>query len=213
VIMNIESCSIQLVDDHEMVRKGFKSLIETTTRHTIIVESANGEEAWRHYLKFSPDIVIIDISMPGIGGVEGIKRILSRDSEARIIVLTMIGPEIIPQLINLGVRGYINKASSPKMIIRAIEAVLNGDLFISGEVKPSHQLKEWKNDDNPFNRLSKREFEVLMLLLAEKTNNEIGDILGLSAKTVHVHKNRIFHKLEVSSMVSLTQLASVHHLI
>jgi len=206
--------TIQLVDDHDLVRAGFKSLIEKTSNYRVIVESSTAEIAWRDYLKHRPDVVIMDISMPGIGGIEGIRRIMARDRNARIIVLTMLGKEIIQKVMEIGAMGYVNKSSSPSLIIEAIDRVAKGKNYFSK--LPSMMVKKSDSADkivNPISTLTQREFEIMMLLLSEKSNSEIADILGLSAKTVHVHKSRIFSKLNVNSMVGLTQVALACELI
>jgi two-component system invasion response regulator UvrY len=200
------------VDDHELVRSGFRSLIESVNQYKVVVESASAEEAWRDYLTYHPDVVIMDISMPGMGGIEGIKRILSRDSNAKVIVLTMHGNEMAQHVIRQGASGYISKSGPPEMIIKAIQAVLRGEVFVSGCSITPKKGESIQAKESPFASLSKREFEVVMLLLKEKTNNDIADLLGLSAKTVHVHKSRIFQKLNVSSLVGLTRLALSHDL-
>ena len=211
--MHTDQISIQLVDDHEVVRSGFKSLIESVREYKVVVESSSAEEAWRDYMSHHPDVVIMDISMPGMGGIEGIKRILSRDPDAKVIVLTMHGQEMAQHVIRQGALGYISKSGPPEMIVKAIRAVLRGQLFIDGRSITQKGVLDTQDLTSPFASLSKREFEVVMLLLKEKTNNEIADILGLSAKTVHVHKSRIFQKLNVSSLVGLTRLALSYDLL
>jgi len=204
--------SIQLVDDHELVRSGVRSLIESTSDFRVVAESGSAEDAWRDYLQQKPDIVIMDISMPGVGGIEGISRILARDSDAKIIVLTMHGQEVAKHVIKVGAKGFVNKSDPPEMIVKAIKVVISNRIFVS-DGSYSKGLYEEIPEAEPFRNLTKREFEIFMLLLKEKSNNEIADILGLSAKTVHVHKSRIFQKLGVSSMVGLTQLGITYKLI
>lgn len=204
---------IQLVDDHDLVRAGFKSLIEKTSNYRVVVESSRAESAWRDYLKYQPDVVLMDISMPGIGGVEGIRRILSRDPDARIIVLTMLGQEVIHKVMEIGAKGYVNKASPPSLIVEAINRVARGENYFIPHSNVPDVKKPLDRVPAPVSTLTQREFEIMMLLLSEKSNSEIADILGLSAKTVHVHKSRIFGKLHVTSLVGLTQFALVSGLI
>lgn len=213
-MMGEDKVRIQLVDDHDLVRSGFKSLIEANGNYQVVVESDDAESAWRDYIKHNPDIVIMDISMPGIGGIEGIKRILSRHTSAKIIILTMHGQAMAKHVIELGAKGYLSKSGPPEMILKAIAAVLRDEIFIGDRSLPRGKgVNVDSAPSNPFETLSKREFEVAMLLLREKTNNEIADILGLSAKTVHVHKSRILQKLHVSSLVGLTCLAISNNLL
>ena len=205
--MDLNKATIQLVDDHSIVRSGFKSLIEAISDYRVVVESDCAEKAWKDYLTYKPDIIIMDISMPGIGGIEGIKRILARDSDARIIVLTMLGQEVASRVIKLGAIGYINKSGPPEMVLKAIRAVMQGRIFISDHSISAADNPYANKISDPFKSLSKREFEILMHMLSEKTNNEIADLLCLSPKTIHVHKARILKKLGVLSMVGLTRLA------
>lgn len=205
--MCADKVSIQLVDDHAVVRSGFKSLIETTGSYSVVAESDCAEDAWKDYLKYKPDIIIMDISMPGIGGIEGIKRILSRDPDAKIVVLTMLGPEVIPRVIKLGAKGCVSKSGPPGTVLKAICAIMQGKIFINDRCVNAEDNPFSNNKKNPFETLSKREFEILIHILSEKKNSEIADLLCLSPKTIHVHKGNILKKVGVASTVGLTRLA------
>lgn len=205
--MDKKRISVQLVDDHAIVRGGFRCLLEACGGFEVVAESDDAEQAWQDYLKFKPDVVVMDISMPGIGGMEGINRILSRDQEAKILVLTMHGDTLAPPVMQAGARGYLNKRSAPRTLIQAIRTIVEGKTYVGVEQCGRALTDEAQKVANPFHSLSKREFEVLIAMLNEKSNKEIADILCLSPKTVHVHKGHILKKLGVSSMVGLTRLA------
>ncbi len=198
---------VQLVDDHVVVRSGFRRLLEDEMDIRVVVESDSAEQAWKDYLAYKPDIVIMDISMPGLGGLEGIKRILSRDPSARILALTMLGSELVTRVMQIGAKGYLSKSSASHMLVKAVRTIMQGRTYIDVEDDGQFLLDHIGGVSNPFHALSKREFEVLMHLLAEKTVAEIADITCMSPKTVHSHKANILKKLHVSGMVGLTRLA------
>jgi len=205
--MSDNTISIQLVDDHTVVRSGFRSLLDAESDIRVVVESDSGEQAWKDYMLHKPDVVIMDLSMPGIGGIEGIQRILSRDSSARILALTMLGNELVTRVMQIGAKGYLSKTSASHMLVKAVRTIMRGKTFIDVEDGVQFLLDHVNGDSNPFHALSKREFEVLMHLLDEKTIAEISDISCMSPKTVHSHKANILKKLNVSGMVGLTRLA------
>jgi len=206
---------IQLVDDHAVIREGLRQLLDNEKDICVVAESDSAEQAWKDYLDHKPDIVIMDISMPGIGGIEGIQRILSRDSKARIIALTMLGSGLVTRVMELGAKGYLSKSAASNKLIKAIHTVMQGRTFVdAGEnwqnIDLHHQAKGFSN---PFDSLTKREFEVVILLLAEKSITEIADIIGMGYKTVHTHKTSILNKLKVTGMVGLARLAMKHSII
>lgn len=205
--MSDKAIRIQLVDDHAIVRSGFRHLLEEEGGFSVIVESESGEQAWKDYLAHTPDIVIMDISMPGIGGLEGIQRILSRDPSARILALTMLGSELVTRVMQLGAKGYLSKSSASHTLAKAVRTIMQGKTFIDLEDGGRFLLDHAGGTSNPFHALSKREFEVLMHLLAEKSVAEISDITCMNSKTVHSHKANILRKLNVSGLVGLTRLA------
>ncbi len=205
--MSDNTVCVQLVDDHTVVRSGFRHLLEEEGKFCVVVESDSAEQAWKDYLAHKPDVVIMDISMPGIGGLEGIKRILSRDPSARILALTMLGSELVGRVMQAGAKGYLSKSSASHMLVKAVRTIMQGETFIDVEDGGRFLLDHVHGVSNPFHALSKREFEILMHFLAEKTVAEIADITCMSPKTVHSHKANILKKLHVSGMVGLTRLA------
>jgi two-component system invasion response regulator UvrY len=206
-MMSANIVCVQLVDDHAIVRSGFRHLLEEEGGFRVVVESDSAEQAWKDYLAHKPDIVIMDISMPGIGGLEGIKRILSRDPSARILALTMLGSELVGRVMQLGAKGYLSKSSAAHKLVKAVRMIMQGRTYIDVEDGGQFLLDHVNGVSNPFHALSKREFEVLMHFLAEKTVAEISDITCMNSKTVHSHKANILKKLHVSGMVGLTRLA------
>jgi two-component system invasion response regulator UvrY len=205
--MRDKSVTVQLVEDHVIVRNGFRRLLEEERDIRVVVESDSAEQAWKDYLAHKPDIVITDLSMPGIGGLEGIKRILSRDSSARILALTMLGSELVTRVVQAGAKGYLSKSAASHKLVKAVRTIMQGKIYIDIEDGGQFLLDHVDGVSNPFHALSKREFEILTHLLAEKTVAEISDITCMNSKTVHSHKANILKKLHVSGMVGLTRLA------
>jgi len=205
--------TIQLVDDHAVVRGGFRRLLEENPDISVIAESDSAERAWQDYMKFKPDVVIMDLSMPGMGGMEGINRILSRDKAARILVLTIYDDVFAARVIQAGAKGYINKRSAPRALIKAVRSVMQGEIYIDTTQSDQLTTDPAPKETDPFHSLTRREFEVLMHLLNEKPIHDIANIMCLSPKTVHVHKGHIMRKLGVFGMVGLTRLAIRHQLL
>jgi len=183
---------VLLVDDHEVVRAGYRRLLENTPDIQVIAEATDGEEAYRAFAQYRPQVVIMDLSMPGIGGLEAIKKIKCQDKEARILVFSMHESDVfLERALREGVLGYITKRSAAKVMVEAVRQVALGKVFIGHEMqfhlarrgnnpadleKPSSS--EERKDRPSFNKLSPREFEVLLLLAEGKTLTEITDLLA-----------------------------------
>ena len=199
---------VLLVDDHEVVRAGYRRLIDSANDIEVLDEVANGEEAYSHYFKQQPDVVVMDITMPGMGGLEASRRILSRDKSARVVIFSVHDNEVyLRRALEIGVKGYITKRSAPKVMIDAIRQVAKGEIFV-GQDMMTHLVNYTMSDDQgAFGVLSPREFEVFLMLAEGKTVLETADILNLSPKTVGHHYTSIKTKLDISSPSELTRLA------
>jgi two-component system invasion response regulator UvrY len=206
--MTINQTSVLLVDDHELVRAGFRRLLEDSDKFTVIAEAGSGEQAVQEYAKHHPDVVVMDISMPGIGGVGAIERIVARDSSAKILVLSVHEDSVFTtRALQAGALGFIPKRSAPEEMIRAVETVSNGMTCIAAEIAQQIAMQKLTGSENPLDVLSQREFEVFRLLAEGKTVNEIADILNLSPKTVGTHHTNIKQKLNVANSAELARLA------
>lgn len=206
--MSLNKISILLVDDHELVRAGFRRLLEDGDKFTVVAEASSGEQAVQDYVKHKPDVVVMDISMPGIGGIGAIERIIARDPDAYILVLSVHEDGVFTtRALQAGAKGFIPKRSAPEEMIKAVEQVAQGKMCIDPEIAQQIAMQKLTGSDNVLVVLSQREFEVFRLLAEGKTVNNIADVLNLSPKTVGTHHTNIKQKLDVANSAGLARLA------
>ena len=200
---------ILLVDDHELVRTGLEALLNATDNMAVVGVAQSGEEAVDQVIQLSADVVLMDVNMPGIGGVEACRRILKRDPGVKIIAISIHNGGPIPQqLLKLGVKGFISKGSSVDEMIHAIRKVITGKRYLCTEVANNLALQGLPgNIESPFAKLSQREAEVVTLILQGKTIQEMAEMLNISDKTVNTYRYRLYEKLQVKNDVELTRLA------
>ncbi len=203
-----KTITVILVDDHPVVRAGYRRLLEGTDNIRVVAEADNGDLGYRAFIEHAPEVVVMDLNMPGASGLEAVRRILARDSEAKVLVFSVHDNEaILNQAMKAGVRGYLTKRSAPETMVEAIETVASGRVYIDPIMpEPSGQER------SPADILSPREFEVFRLLIEGKSVAEIAEILVISPKTAGVHHTRIMQKLNVSNRAQLAQLALQHGL-
>jgi two-component system invasion response regulator UvrY len=206
--MSLNKTKVLLVDDHELVRAGFRRLLEDGDKFTVVAESGSGEQAVQDFNKHHPDVVVMDISMPGIGGVGAIERIVAREPTAKILVLSVHEDSVFTtRAMQAGALGFIPKRSAPEAMLKAVEMVAQGKTCIAPEIAQQLAMQKLTGSENPLDVLSQREFEVFRLLAEGKTVNDIADILSLSPKTVGTHHTNIKQKLNVSNSAELARLA------
>ncbi len=197
-----------LVDDHAVVRMGFKMLLESAADIKVIAEAENGETAIKSYMEHKPDIVVMDITMPGMGGLEAIERILAKDSSARILVLSAHEDSVHPKrVLNAGAMGYLTKRSAAEELIKAIRMVASGKKYIEASVAQQMAIQQLSGSQSPVDVLSEREFEVFMSLAKGKTTNEIAENLFLSPRTVGTHLYNIKQKLNAQNSAEIALIA------
>ncbi len=197
-----------LVDDHAIVREGYRSLLQKQDRLEVVAEAGNGAEAYRIYKDAKPDLVIMDISMPGIGGVEAIRRIRQWDHSACVLVFTMHQSAAYAiQAIKAGARGYVTKSSPPDTLLRAIAEVMAGRIALSPDIDHELAVNRLTDEPSAVETLTPREFEILRMLLAEKSVDEIAATLHISVKTAANTRYLIRAKLGVASDIELVRLA------
>jgi DNA-binding NarL/FixJ family response regulator len=206
--MNDGGATILLVDDHAVVREGYRAVLQKQPGLRVIAEAGDGAEAYRMFKECRPDLVVMDLSMPGIGGIEAIRRIRQWDAAARILVFTMHqNAAFAVQAIRAGARGYVTKTSPPEALTRAVMEVLAGRIAFSPDIDHELALSRLADETAATDVLTPREFEVLRLLLAERTTAQIAETLHLSPRTVANIHSLIKDKLGVGSDIELVRLA------
>jgi two-component system invasion response regulator UvrY len=200
--------NVMLVDDHAVVRMGFKMLLETALDIKVVAEAENGETAIKAYMEHKPNVVVMDITMPGMGGLEAIDRILAKDSSAKILVLSAHEDSVHPKrVLNAGAMGYLTKRSAAEELIKAIHMVATGKKYIEAGVAQQMAIQQLSGTQSPVDVLSEREFEVFMSLAKGKTTNEIAENLFLSPRTVGTHLYNIKQKLNANNSAEIALIA------
>lgn len=209
----MKKIKVLLVDDHAVVRAGFRMLLTTEPGIDVIAEAERGEMACQLYLDKRPDIVVMDLSMPGIGGLESIRRIRQREPTAKILVFSVHDEQVyIQRALTAGAQGYICKNSAPALLIEAIKTIASGKRYL--ENSPGDQTGAPNpNDDNHYksviDALSPREFDVFLLLAIGLTTQKIAEELCLGYKTVANYGTQIRSKLKVSTVAELAHIALI----
>jgi len=200
---------VLLVDDHELVRIGIKKILEDVNEIRVIGTAGTGEEAIKLARELNPDLILMDVQMPGIGGLEATRKILRHNPDVRILALTVCDDEPYPsRFLQAGAAGYITKGCDPAEMIRAVRCVHSGQRYISSTIAQQLALRRYTNDENsPLDILSERELQIMLMIISGQKVNEISEKLCLSPKTVNSYRYRIFKKLEIHSDVELTLLA------
>ncbi|NOQ64256.1 MAG: response regulator [Methyloprofundus sp.] len=204
---------ILLVDDHAVVRAGFKLLLTAAVPNiTIIAEAERGEAALQLYQTHQPDLVIMDLSMPGIGGLETIKRLIQRDEKVRILVFSVHDEQVyVHRALNAGAQGYITKNSAPHILPSAIECVLQGKRYIEqGLINSQTTVDDYEQIISAF---SEREFDIFNLSAKGLSSRQIADELCLNYKTVANYVTQIKKKLHISSITELAHIAVLHGIV
>jgi two-component system invasion response regulator UvrY len=204
----VSQINVMLVDDHAVVRMGFKMLLESAADIKVIAEAENGETAIKAYMEHKPNVVVMDITMPGMGGLEAIERILAKDSGAKILVLSAHEDSVHPKrVLNAGAMGYLTKRSAAEELIKAIRSVSGGKKYIEAGVAQQMAIQQLSGNQSPVDVLSEREFEVFMSLAKGKTTNEIAENLFLSPRTVGTHLYNIKQKLNAQNSAEIALIA------
>lgn len=204
-----------LVDDHDLVRTGIRRILDDVEEFKVIGEAQSGEQAVKLCRKNAPDIVLMDMSMPGIGGLEATKQILRISEDIRVVALSVHKENPFPaKVMQMGAFGYLTKDADPDEMIRAIQKVAVGQKYIAPEIAQQIALGQLDlNENDPFKLLSERELQIMIMLTKGIKVPDIAVQLSISAKTVNTYRYRMFEKLNVTSDVELTHLALRHNLI
>ena len=205
---------VLIADDHAVVRTGFRLLLEEADDIVVVAEAESGEESVRLYTETTPDVVMLDITMPGIGGIEAIKKILARDKRARILVLSMHEDISHPKrVLKSGALGYLTKRQAPEVLIETIRKIYNRETLIDPELAQRIAVADASGKSSPIDLLSEREFNVFEKLALGKGVNDIAEMLSLSPSTVGTHLYNIKQKLGVSNQAEITIMAVRHGVI
>jgi two-component system invasion response regulator UvrY len=200
---------VLLVDDHELVRIGIKRLLQDVSGIKVVGEANSGEDAIRIAKELMPDVVLMDVQMPGIGGLEATRKMIRHNPDIKILALTVCDDEPYPsRLLQAGAVGYITKGCDADEMIRGIRTVYSGQRYISSEIAQQLALKRFtKAEESPLDILSERELQIMLMITSGQKVQEISDKLCLSPKTVNSYRYRIFEKLNINSDVELTLMA------
>jgi two-component system, NarL family, invasion response regulator UvrY len=200
--------TVLLADDHAIVRMGFRLLLETAGKFRVVGEAASGEEACSLFFKLNPDVLVIDIAMPGMGGLEAMNRILARNPGARILVLSAHEDTSYPRrAIRAGALGYLSKRGAPAELLQAVKAVARGATYIEPGIAQRLAVQGLKGPQGPVDMLSEREFEVFLHLAGGKSVAQIAELLSLSPRTIGTHLYNIKQKLRAQNSAELTLIA------
>jgi len=204
--------NVLIVDDHDIVCAGVGRLLSDVKGLNVIGEARNGETAVKIAKDKCPDVVLMDVKMPGIGGLEATRKMLRNNPDIKIIALTVYGEEPFPsKFLQAGAVGYLTKGSSIDEMVLAIRTVYAGKRYIGPEIAQQLALKKITDTEgSPLDLLSERELQVMMMITAGQKVQDISDKLCLSPKTVNSYRYRLFDKLDVASDVELTHLAIRH---
>ncbi len=202
---------VLLVDDHAVVRAGFKLLLSTSSNIDVIAEAERGEQAIQICQSSRPDIIVMDLSMPGIGGLETIRRLVQRDEKIKILVFSVHDEQVyIARALNAGAKGYISKNSAPEILTEAIEAIDKGQSYVEEGLLKQNSAEISEHDfQSIIETFSAREFDVFRLLAKGLTVHKVADELCLGYKTVANYATQIKKKLQVSSSAELAHIAIV----
>ncbi len=202
---------VLLVDDHAVVRMGYRTLLQHAEDIEVVAEASSGEAACSKYAEVQPDVVIMDLSLPGMSGLEAIRRITGRDPEARILVFSMHEDAIFAeQSLQAGARGYLPKSSAPEVMIKAVHRIARGGIYLDADLAQHLAYQKIRDRDTPFSELSSREFEIFRLLAEGLNTSQIAKRVSLGYKTVANYSTQIKRKLGVETHAELARLAIRH---
>ena len=206
---------VLIVDDHALVRMGIRRLLEDLPDITVVAEAENGEIALSLVKQHQPDVVLLDMKMPGIDGWEVTRRLQKSNPNSKIIALTALTTELLPsRVLQLGAMGYLTKESSPEDMADAIRKVYKGQLYLSAEVAQKMAISSLQaQKESPFDSLSEREMQVMFMITSGMSVADISERLFLSTKTVNGYRYKMFEKLAVKNDVELAYLALKHRII
>lgn len=207
---------VLLVDDHALFRTGLTSVLGEAGDMEVVGDAASGEEAVEQVRALEPELVLMDVNMPGIGGIEATRKIVRQWPDIKVVAVTALSDDPFPnKLLDAGARGYISKGCPAEEMFAAIRAVMGGDHYISKDVAQKLALGRvaGQGNESSLKKLSAREMQVMMMIVTGQGTQDISDALFLSPKTVSTYRHRLYEKLDVANDVELTHLAIRHNII
>ena len=202
---------VMLVDDHALVRMGFRMLLSNTPGPQaidVVAEAGSGEEACQLYGHLQPDVVVMDLSMPGMGGLEAVRRLVAQDPKVRILALSAHEDTAHPRrVLRAGALGYLAKRSAPEALLAAVAAVARGERYVDAQTAQALAVAQIDGEDSPADILSEREFSVFIQLAQGRTVAQIAEALNLSGSTVGTHLYHVKQKLRAGNQSELTLVA------
>ena len=203
-----------LVDDHAVVRTGFRLLLQAFADIEVVAEADSGEAACQMYERVAPDVVVMDIAMAGMGGIEAIKRLMAKNAKARILALSAHEDTSHPKrALQAGALGYLSKRSAPEVLIDAIRAIAKGQRYLDAHIAQRMAVQDIHGEKGPMDALSPREFEVFLHLARGQSVAQISETLSLSSSTIGTHLYNVKQKLGLVNQAEMTLLAVRHGLI
>lgn len=205
---------VMLADDHAVVRMGFRLLLEGSPDIRVVAEAESGEDAVRRFAEVKPDVVVLDLSMPGIGGLEALSRILAREPTAKVLVLTAHEDAMhAKRVLKAGALGYLSKRSAAEELIQAIRQVWAGRTFLEPAIAQQLAVQQLTGERNPVDMLSEKEFKVFLALARGQSVADIAEVMSLSPRTIGTHLYNIKQKLGASNSAELAIVAMRHGLL
>ncbi|MCH8542949.1 MAG: UvrY/SirA/GacA family response regulator transcription factor [Alcanivorax sp.] len=205
---------VMVVDDHDLVRTGIARMLDDVEGIRVVAQADSGEEAVRLAKELEPDVVLMDVKMPGMGGMEATRKMVRANDAIRVIAVTVCEEEPFPsRLLKAGAVGYITKGADCDEMLRAIRVVHVGQRYISPHIAQAMALKPYEPEATPFELLSERELQIMMMIVNCHKVQDISDKLCLSPKTVNTYRYRIFDKLGITSDVEMTLVAVRHSML
>jgi two-component system invasion response regulator UvrY len=199
---------VLLVDDHAVVRAGYRFLLATNTDIEVVAEASDGNEALLLLDELKPDVVVLDLTMPGLHGLEVLHRIQAKRSGSRVLVFTMHeNPAFVEQALQSGASGYLSKNSAPETLVAAIRSIAAGKPYIDASIAQNMVVQQTREKGSLFEGLTNREFQILCLFAEGLSVDDIAQRLGLSSKTIANYLTLIKDKLQVGSAQELVRLA------
>ncbi len=205
---------VYLVDDHALVRTGMKMILSNETDIEVVGEAESGEDALPDIRQLRPDVVLCDLHLPGVSGMEVTERVIRGDHGTRVVIVSVLEEGPMPKrLLEAGASGYIGKACDAQELLRAVRDAALGRRYLGSSIAQNIALANVEGSQSPFDTLSPRELEVALLLTQGLRQEDIAKRLSLSAKTVNTHKARLFEKMGIQDNIALARMASQYGLV